>query len=448
MPTFIFNTVLSWFLRNNAIVLKHILHFLMRFQTSRELISVSKNIKFLQWFIPFLREVYQLSYITGYTRDIVIGENSVKYFNNLIAHLRINSDIPRALVSSNESDIKFLGEIFTNNRFQYVVSKEYEDYITWHLINRIEIEYFAANLNMVVTVGNYQTHNIGKAVRSQIGTNKPLLTFEIWNHINKPLPIQVAIPTSLCDGSEFVKTTTVYIQKRQATLLDKNIQINHIIKDTKFIQMQDKKDLVRDILSIFNNSFECFLSRTDDLITQAFALDSMTICLNNLNSWIYNNEFDYEQLNQASMMSGMAINHTQFGIINALCVAIRKVYNLPINNIKPIVLMSILKFQFNNPSIFTTLVKCAKGIGYNCENDEQTVILFLNEIISFYKRLNIQPKIILPPDVSFSRSSVKKILKYTLYDYPTLFSNIQIDKKSIKKIIISIFTNDNFEIKK
>ena len=24
-----------------------------------------------------------------------------------------------------------------------------------------------------------QTHNIGKAVRSQIGTNKPLLTFEI-----------------------------------------------------------------------------------------------------------------------------------------------------------------------------------------------------------------------------------------------------------------------------
>ena len=78
MPTFIFNTVLSWFLRNNAIVLKHILHFLMRFQTSRELISVSKNIKFLQWFIPFLREVYQLSYITGYTRDIVIGENSVK----------------------------------------------------------------------------------------------------------------------------------------------------------------------------------------------------------------------------------------------------------------------------------------------------------------------------------------------------------------------------------
>lgn len=266
------------------------------------------------------------------------------------------------------------------------------------------------------------------------------------NNIKTQLYPHITISTTLTE-TDATKFATVYSKKRQILFIDKNIQPTVIMKNTPLIKNNNKQNKLINIANILTTAISAILSNKKSLMSECFAEESIKQIFQIFDEKKVFTKENTEKLNYISAMTGLAINNSLTGYIEAISQAINKIYKINTNKTMPVIMANFLKLKLYNKVMEKQLDKIAIGLNYPHLTADKRVRAFINDFIKILEACNVLGNIPIDSGVVYSNHKDKLIVKHINMNLYAIFSLIRLKNKNIHKLINNCFLS-NIYVKK
>ncbi len=158
--------------------------------------------------------------------------------------------------------------------------------------------------------------------------------------------VLVAIPTTSGTGSEATWAIVLKDKKerRKVIMANEKVMPDIAVVDPVFVYSMPKNLVVYSGFDALSHAIEAFLSTFRNPFSDAFALDSTKMILDNFYESYLGNRDARERMHISATMAGIAFSNSQVGIVHALAHATGASLNIPHGMAVAIFLYSVLEF--------------------------------------------------------------------------------------------------------
>ena len=235
-----------------------------------------------------------------------------------------------------------------------------------------EVVIFAkkTNCNIIVALGGNEAVNVARAVSILISNY--LFCDSLFGNPALPnanLPL-IIIPTRPLYGFEIVPIFHLHdlIQKKHDIFSNKNLFPMAAIIDPNLSKFTPHDFFLRSVFASLAISIESLISQSNNDLSNTFALKSVDFIFKNLADY-HNNPDNLnvrQQLETASVMSGIAFSVSIYSTSLAIALALTSIYKIDIELIINIIISHVM--EYNLSSSTGKYVQIAKVMGENCRD--------------------------------------------------------------------------------
>ena len=226
------------------------------------------------------------------------------------------------------------------------------------------------NCNIIVALGGTEAINVARAVSVLISNYlfcDSLFDDPVLANVNLPL---IIIPTCPLFGLEIVPMLYLYnlVQKKNCIFSNKNLFPIATIIDPGISKFTPNEHFLRSVFASLAISIEALISQSNNDLSNTFALKNVDFIFKNLPNY-YNDPDNVnirQQLQTASVMSGIAFSVSLYSTSLAIALAVSSVYKVSIEEIMNIIISYVM--EYNLSSSTGKYVQIAKVMGENCRD--------------------------------------------------------------------------------
>ncbi len=254
------------------------------------------------------------------------------------------------------------------------------------------------NCDFIIAVGGGSSIDVAKAIKHYSAANLPLM----------------AIPTTSGTGSEATHFAVIYKNGEKQSVAAENLLPDYVILHAELLKslpLYQKKCTMLDALC---QAIESWWSKRATKESIEYSREAIKLILENMDSYLQNEDCGNASMLRASNLAGKAINLTTTTAPHAMSYKITSLYNLPHGHAVAICLPKVWRHMKNFDNI-------AKALG---KDSYEEAILFFEDML---KKLGIHP----PQNGS---EDDLDILTDSVNIERLSNNPIQLDKQTIKKL--------------
>ena len=320
-------------------------------------------------------------------------------------------DEPELIKSLNYNNIKLT--IFN----RYTPNPKYEE-----VLDGLE-EYKKTNAKMILALGGGSPMDVAKCIKAY-ATMKPNSDYLKEDIVDNDIILAVC-PTTAGTGSERTRYAVIYKDGMKQSVHSNTIIPKVVLFDSSFLKglpLYSKKCTLLDTLS---HSIESYWSVNSNEKSKEYSKIAIDLILDNIDKYIEEDESVYDNMLNASLNAGEAINITQTTAGHALAYKLTSLYKVPHGLATMLVNAELLPYMYDRASeeLLNTFDNLAKIL--RTENIKE----YLN---------NLLIKLDLYKDISINYDDIDELVNTVNLD--RLKNNpYELTKEDIKNIYLNIF---------
>ncbi|KGK89596.1 iron-containing alcohol dehydrogenase [Clostridium sp. HMP27] len=199
----------------------------------------------------------------------------------------------------------------------------------------------------------------------------------------------IAIPTTSGTGSEVTAFSIITDEKTgiKYPIADYNITPDIAIVDTNLVQSMTPSLVANTGMDALTHSFEAYVSKVRNPITDALAVKSIEMTVDNLVKSFNGQEEARKQMHIAQCLAGMAFSNAILGIVHSMAHKTGKIFNIPHGLANAIYLPYAI--QFNAKAAGATYADIAKRLGLKGSTTDELVQSLIELVKNFRVSMNM-----------------------------------------------------------
>lgn len=183
----------------------------------------------------------------------------------------------------------------------------------------------------------------------------------------------IAIPTTSGTGSEVTSFSIITDNETgiKYPVADYNITPDIAIVDTNLVQSMTSTLVANTGMDALTHSFEAYVSKARNSITDALAMKSIEMIVDNLVKSFKEEEEARKEMHIAQCLAGMAFSNAILGIVHSMAHKTGKIFNIPHGCANAIYLPYAI--QFNAKTAGAAYADIAKRLGLKGETTDELV---------------------------------------------------------------------------
>ena len=245
----------------------------------------------------------------------------------------------------------------------------------------------------IITVGGGSPMDTAKCIKmfARMNDDKEYLKQEI---IPNDIPF-IAVPTTAGTGSEATRYAIIYYNGEKTTVTHESCIPSVVLFDPsvlKTLSLYQKKATMMDAL---NHAIESYWAVKANDESKQYADKAIRLIVENIDSYLLNDEEACSKMLEAAYLAGKAINITQTTAGHAMCYKITTLYGLAHGHSVSLVMSALFPYvlehldDYNDPRgkqyLIDTLKQLAEALGYENINDACSYYLSLLEQLQMGK---------------------------------------------------------------
>lgn len=199
----------------------------------------------------------------------------------------------------------------------------------------------------------------------------------------------IAIPTTSGTGSEVTSFAVITDEKTglKYPIADYNITPDVAIVDTNLVQSMTPSLVANTGMDALTHAFEAYVSTARNSITDALAMKSIEMTVENLVSSFQGSEHARKEMHLAQNLAGMAFSNAILGIVHSMAHKTGKIFNVPHGLANAIYLPYVI--QFNAKTAGEAYADIAKRLGLSGTTTEERVESLIQLVKNFRVAMNM-----------------------------------------------------------
>lgn len=257
----------------------------------------------------------------------------------------------------------------------------------------------SANYDIIIAIGGGSVLDMAKLI-SVFAYQKGAVDDIIMGKLpveNLKTPL-LAIPTTAGTGAEATEFSVLYIDKKKYSISNSNIRPDYVYLSSEFSLSTSPYLTACTGLDAFCQAIESVWSVKCNNESEEYALQSIEIIWNNLQKAVQDNDKKAkEQMQEASFLSGEAINITTTTAPHALSYAFTSYYNIPHGHAVALSLPYFLDFNYSLLDNNCTDPRGPENVKERIDKVLKIMNLNINEapviLTQYFKTMNIEMNI-------------------------------------------------------
>lgn len=199
----------------------------------------------------------------------------------------------------------------------------------------------------------------------------------------------IAIPTTSGTGSEVTAFSIITDDKTDIKypVADYNLTPDVAIIDTNLVQSMTPSLVANTGMDALTHAFEAYVSTARNPITDAVAIKSIEITVDNLVKSFKGEEQARKEMHIAQCLAGMAFSNAILGIVHSMAHKTGKIFNIPHGCANAIYLPYAM--QFNAKAAGSTYADIAKRLGLKGQTTDELVQSLIQLVKGFRVAMNM-----------------------------------------------------------
>lgn len=259
----------------------------------------------------------------------------------------------------------------------------------------------------------------------------------------------IAISTTSGTGSEVTSFSVITDNETgvKYPIADYNITPDIAIVDTNLVQSMTPTLVANTGMDALTHAFEAYVSKAKNQITDAVAMKSIEMTVDNLFKSFEGEEQARKDMHIAQCLAGMAFSNAILGIIHSMSHKTGKIFNIPHGCANAIYLPSAIQFNAKTASAAAAYADISKRLGLKGETTDKLVQSLIQLVKDFRVAMNM-PTTLKEFGVSEEdfKSNLDEISKNAIADACTGTNPREISVEEMKKLFEATYygTEVNF----
>jgi alcohol dehydrogenase class IV len=280
--------------------------------------------------------------------------------------------------------------------------------------------YEETEADVVLALGGGSVMDAAKGIALVVSNKGDIKDYEGANHVKKPLPPMVFIPSTIGSESNISQFTVITDVERhiKTTIISRTLVPNISITDPTLLGTLNRELLIAPLFDSIAHAVESYVSPLASPLTEVQSRRALDLLIRHLRPAL--EEFrldDLEQLAVAGACSGMAFTNASVGLGHALAHALGGMYDVVHGIAHAMLLPSVMRF--NLPACTSKMATIGKIItGKTFATDEATAQAGIEALEELRAEIGIPARLreILPDNTmlpTMSRNAAKDICLLT-----------------------------------
>lgn len=280
--------------------------------------------------------------------------------------------------------------------------------------------YEETEADVVLALGGGSVMDAAKGIALVVSNKGDIKDYEGANHVKKPLPPMVFIPSTIGSESNISQFTVITDIERhiKMTIISRTLVPNISITDPTLLGTLNRELLIAPLFDSIAHAVESYVSPLASPLTEVQSRRALDLLIRHLRPAL--EEFrldDLEQLAVAGACSGMAFTNASVGLGHALAHALGGMYDMVHGIAHAMLLPSVMRF--NLPACTSKMATIGKIItGKTFATDEATAQAGIEALEELRAEIGIPARLreILPDNTmlpTMSRNAAKDICLLT-----------------------------------
>lgn len=280
--------------------------------------------------------------------------------------------------------------------------------------------YEETEADVVLALGGGSVMDAAKGIALVVSNKGDIKDYEGANHVKKPLPPMVFIPSTIGSESNISQFTVITDVERhiKMTIISRTLVPNISITDPTLLGTLNRELLIAPLFDSIAHAVESYVSPLASPLTEVQSRRALDLLIRHLRPAL--EEFrldDLEQLAVAGACSGMAFTNASVGLGHALAHALGGMYDMVHGIAHAMLLPSVMRF--NLPACTSKMATIGKIItGKTFATDEATAQAGIEALEELRAEIGIPARLreILPDNTmlpTMSRNAAKDICLLT-----------------------------------
>jgi len=259
----------------------------------------------------------------------------------------------------------------------------------------------------------------------------------------------IAISTTSGTGTEVTSFSVITDNETgvKYPIADYNITPDIAIVDTNLVQSMTPTLVANTGMDALTHAFEAYVSKAKNQITDAVAMKSIEMTVDNLFKSFEGEEQARKDMHIAQCLAGMAFSNAILGIIHSMSHKTGKIFNIPHGCANAIYLPSAIQFNAKTASAAAAYADISKRLGLKGETTDKLVQSLIQLVKDFRVAMNM-PTTLKEFGVSEEdfKSNLDEISKNAIADACTGTNPREISVEEMKKLFEATYygTEVNF----
>ncbi|WP_027727313.1 phosphonoacetaldehyde reductase [Treponema sp. C6A8] len=202
------------------------------------------------------------------------------------------------------------------------------------------------NCDCIIAVGGGSSIDVAKCIKLYMGLDNNKLFFE-----QVPIPNDIKLivaPTTAGTGSEATRYAVIYYKGEKQSITHDTCIPSEVIFDSAFLHTLPDYQRKSTMLDALCHSLEAYWSVNSTAESKTFSEKAINIILENLDSYLRNEEKGNYNMLMAANLAGKAINITQTTAGHAMCYKLTSMYGIAHGHAAALCVNKLWPFMVNN----------------------------------------------------------------------------------------------------
>lgn len=294
------------------------------------------------------------------------------------------------------------------------------------------------NCDFVISLGGGSPHDCAKGIALCATNGDDISEFEGLDKTKHPQLPMVAINTTAGTASEMTRFCIITDEERHVkmAIVDKNSTPILSVNDPHLMQGMPKGLTAATGMDALTHAIEAYISTAATPITDACALQAITLIIDNLQTAVEygDNMQARDNMAYAQFLAGMAFNNASLGYVHAMAHQLGGMYDLPHGVCNAVLLPHVLDFNKQNAAARLKDVAKAMYIDIEGLSDMDAANAAIAKIRELSESINIPANL---TALNAKAEDIPLLAKNALLDVCSATNPVQGDQADVENIFKS-----------
>ena len=291
------------------------------------------------------------------------------------------------------------------------------------------------NCDFVISLGGGSPHDCAKGIALCATNGDDISEFEGLDKTKHPQLPMVAINTTAGTASEMTRFCIITDEERHVkmAIVDKNSTPILSVNDPRLMQGMPKGLTAATGMDALTHAIEAYISTAATPITDACALQAITLIIDNLQTAVEygDNMQARDNMAYAQFLAGMAFNNASLGYVHAMAHQLGGMYDLPHGVCNAVLLPHVLDFNKQNAAARLKDVAKAMYIDIEGLSDMDAANAAIAKIRELSESINIPANL---TALNAKAEDIPLLAKNALLDVCSATNPVQGDQTDVENI--------------